>query len=93
MHLKIDCDSPGYQSVPNDIISLVSILTELKDWASVGRLDWIIKQQDMAYSLAKNLRDTWKADTKMISFTKKDKNKRKQNIVKKIMKTKKALKL
>ena len=49
----------------------------LKDWASVGRLDWIVKQHDMAYSLAKNLRDTWKADTKMISFTKKDKNKTK----------------
>ena len=32
----------------------------------INRLDEIAKQHDIDYSKAKNLRDKWKADTKMI---------------------------
>ena len=61
----------------------------------INRLDKIAKQHDFDYSHAKNLRDKWKADTKMIkaierlpgnkTFT--------ETIVRRIMQAKKNLKL
>ena len=60
----------------------------------INRLDKLAKQHDIDYSHAKNLRDKWKADQKMIKAI--DKFKKKswtESIVKKIMQAKKALKL
>ena len=61
----------------------------------INRLDKIAKQHNSDYSRAKNLQDKWKADTKMIQAIdclpgKKTKTER---VVKKIMQTKKRLKL
>ena len=61
----------------------------------INRLDKIHKQHDINYSHAKNLRDKWKADTKMIKAI--DKlpwsKTMTERIVKRIMQAKKKLKL
>ena len=61
----------------------------------INRLDKIAKQHDIDYSHAKNLRDKWKADTKMIKAIEKLPGNKTltEKIVRKIMKAKKALKL
>ena len=60
----------------------------------INRLDRLAKQHDIDYSKAKNLRDKWQADRKMIKgidgFKKKNKT---ESIVKNIMKAKVKLKL
>ena len=61
----------------------------------INRLDKIAKQHDMDYDKAKNLRDKWKADTKMIKAIdalpgKKTKT---EKIVKRIMQAKKLVKV
>ena len=61
----------------------------------INRLDKIAKQHDIDYSHAKNLRDKWKADEKMIKAITKlpGKHTMTEKIVQKIMHAKKALKL
>ena len=61
----------------------------------INRLDKIAKQHDIDYSKAKNLRDKWKADTKMIKAIDKLPGSKTvtEKIVKRIMQTKKKLKL
>ena len=61
----------------------------------INRLDKIAKQHDIDYSHAKNLRDKWQADTKMIkAIDKLPGNKTlTEEIVKRIMQAKKKLKL
>ena len=61
----------------------------------INRLDKIAKQHDIDYMSAKNLRDKWKADEKMIkSITNlPGKHKLTEKVIKKIMQGKKALKL
>ena len=61
----------------------------------INRLDKIAKQHDIDYSKAKNLRDKWKADTKMIKAIDKLPGSKKmtEKIVKRIMQAKKKLKL
>ena len=61
----------------------------------INRLDKIAKQRDIDYSHAKNLRDKWKADTKMIKAIEKLPSNKTltEKIVKRIMLTKKNLKL
>ena len=66
-------------------------------WGDLGvnRQDKIAKQHDINYSKAKNLRDKWKVDTKMIkAIDKLPGNKTiTERIVKRIMQAKKKLKL
>lgn len=60
----------------------------------INRLDRLAKEHDIAYSRAKNLREKWHADDKMIQAIDKFKNKTwTESIVKKIMQAKKKLKL
>ena len=61
----------------------------------INRLDKIAKQHDIDYSKAKNLRDKWKADTKMIKAIDKLPGSKTmtEKIVKRIMQAKKKLKL
>ena len=61
----------------------------------INRLDNIAKQHDIDYGQAKNLRDKWKADTKMIKAIDKLPGKKTvtERIVKRIMQAKKGLKL
>ena len=61
----------------------------------INRLDKIAKQHDIDYGQAKNLRDKWKADTKMIKAIDKLPGKKTvtERIVKRIMQAKKGLKL
>ena len=61
----------------------------------INRLDKIAKQHDIDYGQAKNLRDKSKADTKMIKAIDKLPGKKTmtERIVKRIMQTKKGLKL
>lgn len=61
----------------------------------INRLDKIAKQHDIDYSRAKNLRDKWKADEKMIKAITNlpGKHTMTENIVKKIMQAKKKLKM
>ena len=61
----------------------------------INRLDQIAKQHDIDYSRAKNLQDKWKADTKMIQAIDRLPGKKTttERVVKKIMQTKKRLKL
>ena len=61
----------------------------------INRLDKIAKIHDIDYSRAKNLRDKWKADEKMIKAITNlpGKQTMTEKIVKKIMQAKKALKL
>jgi len=58
-------------------------------------LDQIAKQHDIYYTPAKNLQDKWKADTKMIQAIDRlpGKKTKTERVVKKIMQTKKRLKL
>ena len=62
---------------------------------AINRLDKIAKQHDIDYSHAKNLRDKWKADTKMIKAIDKLPGSKTmtEKIVKRIMQAKKKLKL
>ena len=62
---------------------------------SINRLDKIAKHNDIDYSLAKNLRDKWKADTEMIKAIDKLPGSKTmtEKIVKRIMQAKKKLKL
>ena len=61
----------------------------------INRLDKISKQHDIDYSHAKNLRDKWKADAKMIKAIEKLPGNKTltEKIVKRIMQAKKKLKL
>ena len=61
----------------------------------VNRLDELPKIHDIDYSKAKNLQDKWKADDKMIRAISKLPGKKtmQERIVKKIMQTKRKLKL
>ena len=61
----------------------------------VNRLDGLAKIHDTDYSKAKNLQDKWKADDKMIRAISKLPGKKtmQERIVKKIMQTKRKLKL
>ena len=61
----------------------------------INRLDEIAKQHDIDYSHAKNLRDKWKADTKMIKAIDKLPGSKTmtEKIVKRIMQAKKKFKL
>ena len=60
----------------------------------INRLDKLAKQHDIDYSRARNLRDKWKADEKMIKGINQFKKKTKtEKIVKGIMTAKKKLKL
>ena len=61
----------------------------------INRLDKIAKQHDIDYSHAKNLQVKWKADTKMIKAIDRLPGKKTmtERVVKKIMQTKKRLKL
>ena len=61
----------------------------------INRLDKIAKQHDIDYSHAKNLRDKWKADTKMIKAIDKLPGSKTmtEKIVKRIMQAKKKFKL
>ena len=61
----------------------------------VNRLDELAKIHDIDYSKAKNLQDKWKADDKMIRAISKLPGKKtmQERIVKKIMQTKRKLKL
>ena len=61
----------------------------------INRMDKIAKQHDINYSKAKNLRDKWKADAKMIKAieTLPDSKTMTEKIVKGIMQAKKKLKL
>ena len=61
----------------------------------INRLDKIAKQHDIDYSRAKNLRDKWKADAKMIKAIDKLPGSKTmtEKIVKRIMQAKKKLKL
>ena len=61
----------------------------------INRLDKIAKQHDIDYSKAKNLRDKWKADTKMIQSINKLPGRKTmtERVVKRIMQAKKKLKL
>ena len=61
----------------------------------INRLDKIAKQHDIDYSKAKNLRDKWKADTRMIKAIDKLPGSKTmtEKIVKRIMQAKKKLKL
>ena len=61
----------------------------------INRLDKIAKQHDIDYSHAKNLRDKWKADAKMIKAIEKLPGNKTltEKIVKRIMQAKKKLKL
>ena len=61
----------------------------------VNRLDELAKIHDIDYSKAKNLQDKWKADGKMIRAISKRPGKKtlQERIVKKIMQTKRKLKL
>ena len=61
----------------------------------VNRLDGLAKIHDIDYSKAKNLQDKWKADDKMIRAISKLPGKKtmQERIVKKIMQTKRKLKL
>ena len=61
----------------------------------INRLDKIAKIHDIDYSRAKNLKDKWKADEKMIKAITNlpGKHAMTEKIVKKIMQAKKALKL
>ena len=63
--------------------------------AGVNRLDKIAKQHDIDYSKAKNLREKWKPDTKMIKAIDKLPGSKTmtEKIVKRIMQAKKKLKL
>ena len=60
-----------------------------------NRLDRIVKQHDIDYSKAKNIRDKWKADDKMISAINRLPGKKttQEKVVKKIMQAKRKLKL
>ena len=61
----------------------------------INRLDKIAKQHDIHYSKAKNLRDKWKADKKMIKAIDKLPGSKTmtEKIVKRIIQAKKKLKL
>ena len=61
----------------------------------INRLDKIAKQHNIDYSHAKNLRDKWKADAKMIKAIEKLPGNKMltEKIVKRIMQAKKKLKL
>jgi len=61
----------------------------------INRLDKLAKQHDIDYSKAKNLQDKWKADAKMIQGIDKLPGRKTmtERIVKRIMQTKKRLKL
>ena len=61
----------------------------------INRLDKIAKQHDIDYSHVQNLKDKWKADTKMIKATDRlpDKKTMTKHVVKKIMQAKKRFKL
>ena len=61
----------------------------------INRLDRIAKRHDIDYSKAKNLKDKWKADEKMIKAIDKLPGRKTmtEKIVKKIMQAKKKLKL
>ena len=61
----------------------------------INRLDKNIKQHDIDYSLAKNLRDKWQADTKMINAIDKLPGNKTliEKIVKRILQAKKKKKL
>ena len=60
-----------------------------------NRLDELAKIHDIDYSLARNIKDKWKADEKMIRSIEKLPGKKtmQEKIVKKIMQTKRKLKL
>ena len=61
----------------------------------INRLDKIAKQHDIDYSYARNLRDKWTADAKMIKAIEKLPGNKTltERIVKRIMQVKKKLKL
>ena len=61
----------------------------------INRLDRIAKQHDIDYSKAKNLRDKWTADTKMINAINKLPGRKTmtERVVKRIMQAKKRLKM
>ena len=63
--------------------------------AGISRLDKIARQLDIDYNHAKNLRDKWKADAKMIKTIEKLPGNKTltEKIVKRIMQAKKKLKL
>ena len=83
---------PGYQFMGPG----TKLATRLKRGGSgINRLDKIAKQHDIDYSKAKNLRDKWKADTKMIKAIEKLPGNKTltERIVKRIIQAKKKLKL
>lgn len=61
----------------------------------INRLDRIAKQHDIDYSKAKNLRDKWTADTKMINAINKLPGRKTmtERVVKRIIQAKKRLKM
>ena len=61
----------------------------------INRLDRIAKQHDIDYSKAKNLRDKWKADTKMIKAIDRlpGKKTKTERVIKRVMQAQKKLKL
>ena len=61
----------------------------------INRLDRIAKQHDIDYSKATNLQDKWKAEAKMVKTINKSPGRKTttERIVKRIMQTKKRLKL
>ena len=83
---------PGYQYLGPG--------TKLKKHLAQGdpgknRLDCIPKQHDIDYSRTKNLQDKWRADAKMIHAINKFPGKKTMTecIIRKIMQTKKRMKL
>ena len=61
----------------------------------INRLDKMAKQHDIDYSCAKTLEEKWKVDTKMIKAIDRLPGRKKmiEHVVKKIMQSKKRLKL
>ena len=89
---RIEFHWPGYQYMGPG----TKLAKRLKGGDSgVNRLDKSAKQYDIDYSHAKNLRDKWKADTKMIKAIEKLPSNKTltEKIVKRIMQAKKKLKL
>ena len=89
---KIEFHWPGYQFMGPG----TKLAKRLKRGdPGINRLEKIAKQHDIDYSKAKNLRDKWKADTKMIKASDKLPGNKTltERIVKRIMQAKKKLKL
>ena len=88
----IECHVPGYQYLGSG--------TKLKKrlaWGDPGKnqLDRIAKQHDIDYSVARNRRNKWKADDKMIKAINNLPGRKTmtERAIRKVMQTKKKLKL